>query len=125
MFFRRIRANGIMAITAKPLGTTNQNRPDRPQLNVIAELIMTAIAQVQTAITDPTPKPKPTLRSAMMKSCVFRTSSVLTPYERAKENKPNPIIDAYPRAGVRVGIAAKIDLSIAITPRVQMVWRRL
>ena len=76
---RRMRANGIIAITANPLGTTNQNRPDRPQLKVIAELIITAIAQVHTAMTDPTPKPKPTRRSAMMKSCVLRTSSVLTP----------------------------------------------
>ena len=74
-----MRANGIIAITAKPLGTTNQNRPESPQLEVMAELIMTAIAQVHTAMTEPTPKPKPTLRFEMMKSCVLRTSSVLTP----------------------------------------------
>ena len=78
MFFRSTRANGIMAMTANPLGTTNQNRPDNPHWKVIAELIITAMAQVHTAMTEPTPKPKPTRRSAMMKSWVLRTSSVLT-----------------------------------------------
>ena len=70
----------------------------------MAELIMTAIAQVQTAMTEPTPKPKPTRRSAMMKSCVFRTSRVLTPKDNTNGNRPNPIIDAKPSVGVRLGI---------------------
>ena len=113
MFRRRIRANGTIAITANPLGTTNQNRPDSPQRNVIAELIITAIAHVQTAMTEPTPKPKPTFRSAMMKSWVLRTKAVLIANDRTNKKSPNPIMVAKPSAGVRSAVSDRIDLSIA------------
>jgi hypothetical protein len=65
---RILRTNGIAAITAKPFGTVNQNKPERPNEKVCAADIITAIAQVQIEISPATPKPKPILRLAMTKS---------------------------------------------------------
>ena len=78
----------------------------------MAELIITAMAQVHTAMTEPTPKPKPTLRSAMMKSWVLRTSAVLMMNDNISRNAPSPIMVANPSSGLKPLVTANTDLSI-------------
>src|SRR5258708_33055207 len=89
---------------ANPFGTTNQAKPERPHLKVIAELIMTAMAQVQTEMTGPTPKARPIRRLAMMKSWVFRTRAFLIRLAMSKKMSPIPLINESPRNGVRPGV---------------------
>ncbi len=88
-------------MTASPLGTTNQIRPEVPKVNACAEDIITAIDQVHTAMTEPTPKPKPMRRSAMTKSWVFLTIE-RTVKATTNMKAPRPSISAKPRPGDRL-----------------------
>ena len=74
------------------------------------------MAQVHTAMTEPTPNPKPTLRSAMMKSCVLRTSVVLIAKDNANRKTPSPTMIAKPSPGLSPLVSANTDLSICETP---------
>ena len=74
------------------------------------------MAQVHTAMTEPTPNPKPTLRSAMMKSCVLRTSVVLIAKDNANRKTPSPTMIAKPSPGLSPLVSANTDLSICENP---------
>src|SRR5207302_5840876 len=86
-----------MATTARPFGTMNQTSPDVPQVYACAEDIMTAIDQDHTAITDPTPKPRPVRRPAITKSWVLRTIA-RTPPAIPNMKTPRPSISPIPSA---------------------------
>ncbi len=87
----------------------------------MAVLIITAIAQVHTEMTVPTPKPRPTRRLEMMKSWVLRTSFDLMSQARARKTRPVPIIRARPSPwdspGDSVRSAAFMTSSLEKHPR--------
>src|SRR5262245_34454089 len=87
-----------MIITARPFGTTNQSSPETPKLKACAEDSITAIDQVQTAITEPTPKPSGIWRPAITKVWVLLTIA-RTAKATVNMNTPRPAISAIPRAG--------------------------
>jgi hypothetical protein len=103
ILLRSLRANGTMATTARPFGTMNHSSPDVPQVYAWADDIITAIDHVQTAMTDPTPNPRPMRRPAITKSWVLRTI-VRTRPAISNMKAPRPSMSPMPRpAGKWVG----------------------
>src|ERR1700693_2692148 len=98
---------------ASPFGTTNQNSPDRPHRYVIAELIMTAIAQVHTEMRLPVPKASPIRWPDAMKARVLLTKLLLTIRAITSMKMPKPAIKVKPITGVRyAAVEESVDRSI-------------
>ena len=113
MFLRRMRANGIIAITAKPFGTTNQNRPGQSPL--VGHRRAHHHRHGPSPDRDDRADAKAEADFAIGDDEIMRIANeaVLIAKDSANRKTPSPTMIAKPSAGVRSAVSDRIDLSIA------------